>query len=249
MKTMKRLCKGIVLAAILLLAAYALLRWRGLLLFWDEPAPARYEAFGVDVSSYQGDVDWEMLAGQGVDFTFLKASEGSGLTDRCFAANRAGARAAGVLVGPYHFFSYDSPGETQADNFLAAAPPLPGDLPPVVDLEFYGAYLKSPKAAEEVWPILDALLARLEAAWGVKPILYVTDESYRLYVKGRYEDYPLWCSFPLLSPVWRDWDFWQYSHHATLDGYSGPERFIDLDVFRGSRDELEAMRLPGPELR
>ena len=116
----------------------------------------------------------------------------------------------------------------------------------MVDIEFYGDYIEHPKSAEEVRPILDALLARLEAHYGQKPILYVTNESYRLYVAGRYGGYPLWCSFPILSPFWREWTFWQYSHHAVLDGYEGAERYIDLNVFRGGPDELRAMTRPAP---
>lgn len=73
--------------------------------------------FGVDVSTYQGDVDWPALRAQGVDFAFIKATEGSSLQDRQFSANWENAQAAGVRVGAYHFFSYDSPGETQADQF------------------------------------------------------------------------------------------------------------------------------------
>ena len=116
----------------------------------------------MDVSSYQGEVDWPVLAEQGVDFAFIKATEGSLLQDRRFAANWAGAAAAGVRAGAYHFLSYDSPGETQADNFIAAVPVTEGALPPVVDIEFYGEYLDTPPEKERVRDILDPLLERLE---------------------------------------------------------------------------------------
>ena len=74
-------------------------------------------------------------------------------------------------------------------------------------------------------------------------ILYVTERSYRLYVEGRYPDYPLWVSMPVAAPVWRDWTFWQYSHTARLEGYYGSEGRIDLNVFRGSRDQFDAFGL------
>ncbi|MFQ7454090.1 MAG: GH25 family lysozyme [Flavonifractor plautii] len=76
-----------------------------------------------------GEVDWPVLAEQGVDFAFIKATEGSLLQDRRFAANWAGSAAAGVRAGAYHFLSYDSPGETQADNFIAAVPVTEGPCP------------------------------------------------------------------------------------------------------------------------
>ena len=161
-----------------LLAVLGLLRWRGLLLLPKEAAPDQWEVFGVDVSAYQGVVDWPVLAGQGVDFAFIKATEGSTLQDRQFSANWAGAAEAGVRAGAYHFLSYDSPGETQAENFIRVVPVTPGMLPPVVDMEFYGEYLEKPPEREQVRAILDPLLEALEAHYGGKPILYVTYRSF-----------------------------------------------------------------------
>lgn len=227
---------GILLAAAA--AAFGLLRWRGWLLFPNEADPAHWEVWGVDVSSYQGTVDWMELRRQGVEFAFIKATEGSGMVDRCFAENWENAQAAGVPVGAYHFFSYDSPGETQAENFIAQVPVRAGALPPVVDIEFYGDKAQNPPDRETVRKILDPLLERLESHYGQKPILYVTYRTYKLYIQGAYEDYPLWVTRPLLAPLDKDWTFWQYSHSARLPGYRGKEERIDLNVFRGSREEL-----------
>lgn len=239
LRLLGRVLLAVVIAAALVVAAFFFLRWRGLLLFPQEADPRQWPVFGVDVSSYQGDIQWPILAEQGVDFAFIKATEGSGMQDRYFAQNWAGAQGAGIRVGAYHFFSYDSPGESQAENFIAQVPVTEGALPPVVDLEFYGSYLREPKEAGEVVPILDTLLERLEAAYGVKPILYVTYRSYRLYVRDRYDDYPLWVSSPMVAPLVTDWSFWQYSHSAELAGYRGSEGRIDLNVFQGTRAEFE----------
>lgn len=218
---------------------FGLLRWRGWLLFPDETRPDRWKVWGVDVSSYQGDVDWTELRRQGVEFAFIKASEGSGTVDPCFAENWTNAQAAGVMRGAYHFFSYDSPGETQADNFIAQVPLTTGALPPVVDIEFYGDKAQNPPEREEVRKLLVPLLERLETYYGQKPILYVTYRTYRLYIQGEYEDYPLWVTRPLLAPMDKNWTFWQYSHSAHLSGYRGKEKRIDLNVFRGSLKELQ----------
>ena len=233
-----------VLLAVLLLLGFLFLRWRGLLLYSHEADPHQWEVFGVDVSSYQGTVDWHTLAGQGVDFAFIKATEGSLLQDKQFAANWAGALEAGVRPGAYHFLSYDSPGETQADNFIDLVPVTQGALPPVVDIEFYGPYLDTPPEKEQVQAILDPLLERLEAHYGVKPILYVTYRSYYSYLTdAKYAGYPIWCSSPTVFPLLPRWDFWQYSHSARLEGYQGAQPLIDLNVFRGSREEFEAFGL------
>jgi len=233
-----RLCLLLILAGALF---FCLFRLRGLVLFPQEAAPEPWEVFGVDVSSYQGEVDWPVLARQGVDFAFIKATEGSGSTDRFFARNWTNAQAAGVMVGAYHFFSYDSPGETQADNFIAQVPVTAGALPPVVDIEFYGDKLQNLPERSDVKAILDPLLARLEAYYGQKPILYVTYRSYDLYIKGEYKDYPLWVTRPLVAPLDKNWTFWQYSHSAKLEGYRGSEERIDLNVFRGTWEELAAL--------
>ena len=238
-----RLLLLVLALAFLAVALFHFLRWRGYILLPQEAAPRQWEVFGVDVSVYQGEVDWAVLAGQGVDFAFIKATEGSSLQDVRFAENWANAQAAGVRVGAYHFFSYDSPGETQADNFIDAVPVTPGALPPVVDIEFYGDNLEHPPEKEHVHSILDPLLARLEEHYVVKPILYVTYRSYDLYLREGYEDYPLWCSSPMVAPFGRDWSFWQYSHSALLDGYYGTERRIDLNVFRGSEEEFRRFGL------
>ena len=233
-----------VLLAVLLLLGFLFLRWRGLLLYSHEADPHQWEVFGVDVSSYQGTVDWHTLAGQGVDFAFIKATEGSLLQDKQFAANWAGALEAGVRPGAYHFLSYDSPGETQADNFIDLVPVTQGALPPVVDIEFYGPYLDTPPEKEQVQAILDPLLERLEEHYGVKPILYVTYRSYYSYLTdAKYAGYPIWCSSPTVFPLLPRWDFWQYSHSAKLEGYHDAQPLIDLNVFRGSREEFEAFGL------
>ena len=239
----KVLLIAVILAAVLLLTL-VLLRWRGLLLLSHESDPDQWEVFGVDVSSYQGVVDWEILADQGVDFAFIKATEGSSLQDRQFSANWAGAQAAGVRTGAYHFLSYDSPGETQAENFISMVPLTDGALPPVVDIEFYGQYLENPPDREQVRSILNPLLERLEEYYGVKPILYVTYRSYYRYLAGGgYGDYPIWCSSPVVFPLVPGWDFWQYSHTARLEGYYGSQERIDLNIFRGSKEQFQQFGL------
>ena len=250
---LRKLCRLVLrlfLLALLLCAlgvgAVALLRWQGHLLRADESNPEEWDVFGVDVSTYQGKVDWTALSNQGVSFAFIKATEGSSLQDVRFAENWEGALAAGVRPGAYHFFSYDSPGEQQAENFIRTVPVTEGALPPVVDVEFYGDYLEQPAPRETARAILDPLLERLEDYYGVKPILYCTYRAYRLYLSGgAYADYPLWISSPRVAPLLHDWTFWQYSHTARLEGYDGHQDKIDLNVFRGTREEFETFGLPG----
>lgn len=248
---MKKKWKWLIALAALALAAgcFCALVYTGALRF-NNPSREAYPVRGVDVSAWQGAVDWPVLAGQGIDFAFLKATEGSGFVDERFAANWAGARSAGLRTGAYHFFSYDSPGERQAENFIANVPREPDALPPAVDVEFYGGYERSPAPKERVKPSLDALLSALEAHYGAKPILYATGRAYSLYLRGEYSEYPIWIRDVYFSPRLpdgRDWTFWQYSDKGKLDGYEGPEAHIDLNVFCGARADFASFGAPRTE--
>lgn len=201
----------------------------------------RYAVRGIDISSYQGEVNWPVLASQNIDFAFIKATEGSSFVDPCFEYNFAEAQKCGLSVGAYHFFSFDSGGDTQAENFINTVKPFTGMLPPVIDLEFYGDKEKDPPLRDAVTKELSALLTALEAHYGLKPIIYATGRSYDCYLSGDYADYDIWIRNVITSPRLSDgrqWTFWQYANRGRLDGYAGKEKYIDLNVFGGSRDEF-----------
>lgn len=220
----------------------------------NDPDREQYPVFGVDVSRYQGNIQWEVLAQQDVTFAFIKATEGSSYQDPCFAYNWEESQNSGVYVGAYHFFSFESEGTTQAQNFIDTVGELEGNLPPVVDLEFYGEYTEQPLSKQETRKILDDLLHALEEYYGVKPIIYTTTRAYCQYLLGGdYGDYPLWMRNTYLNPFFVDWEFWQYSDQGLLNGYDGKqadhtEAYIDFNVYHGSPEEfLEEFSLPPKE--
>ncbi len=218
-----------------------LLFYKGVII-WNSPSEKHYPVRGVDVSSYQGEIDWQVLSGQNIRFAFIKATEGSTYTDRCFNANFEGAIAAGLRVGAYHFFSYDSSGSEQAAHFIDTVPIAERMLPPVVDVEFYGTYSDAPAAADHVLPELTVLLDTLEAHYGMKPLLYATGKAYNLYIAEHFPENGIWIRDILKKPSLsdgREWIFWQYTDREKLDGYNGKEQFIDMNVFYGSMDEFE----------
>lgn len=236
----RRLCLA---AAAVLLGAAVFLLWYFGLLVPNAPSRRRYPVRGVDVSAYQGEIDWEVLAGQGIRFAFIKATEGSSFTDERFAENYPAARAAGLAAGGYHFFSYDSPAETQADHFIATVPRDEDALPPVIDIEFYGDYFRTPADAETVRAELAVLIARLTGHYGRPPVLYATRRAYGLYLAGGFEGCPVWIREVYFAPSLPDGRapaFWQYSDRCRLPGYAGEEARIDLDVFCGSEQEFLA---------
>ncbi len=135
----------------------------------------------VDVSSYQADIDMNELKKQNIRFIYIKATEGSGSQDARFTENWENAKEAGLLSGAYHFFSYDSPGKTQAENYIS---------------------------------------------------------TYEKYLKGEFDEYKKWISslYTPLSCNYKDeWYIWQYLNRGELRGYTGGEKYIDLNIL--SRDK------------
>ena len=199
---------------------------------------------GADVSSYQGDIEWDVLS-KNMDFVFIKATEGSKYTDEYFADNFSGAANCGLIHGAYHFFSFESSGEAQAANFINAIDSTEmtdGMLPPVIDVELYGEYTTSPESAEKVIPEIRAMSAAIEEHYGVRPIIYCTGTAYSLYHEG-FDGCLLWERNVYFKPFHKDWTFWQYSDSEIMDGYSGEEKHIDMNVFKGSASQLEDLKV------
>ena len=103
-------------------------------------AALKYEIRGVDVSAYQGEIDWEVLSKENIDFAFIKATEGSTHVDEYFEKNFENAKKTALKIGAYHFFSFESAGETQAQNFIKN---VGEEMPlPAIDVEYYGKFNK-----------------------------------------------------------------------------------------------------------
>lgn len=205
---------------------------------------AGYEMHGVDVSHYQGTIDWDRLAEQDLDFAFIKATEGSRHLDECFYDNWKAAENTNLYVGAYHFFSFDSDGEKQAELFINTVGSLEGKLAPVIDVEFYDDKAGVPPKKEEVAAQLGEMLSVLEEHYQIKPIIYTTYAIYSKYIKGEFEEYPLWIRnvyYPPIGTLGDAWSFWQYTDTAVLEGYVGDEKYIDRNVFRGTEEELKML--------
>ena len=230
---------AVILAVLLCGVILNSLVWRGYFIL-NSMNVTKYSVRGIDVSHYQGDIDWDTLAESDIAFAFIKATEGSSYVDDKFAYNYENAMGTDLAVGAYHFFSFDSAGKTQAENFINTVPAHDGMLPPVIDFEFYGNKQDNPPEKEGVLRELCDMIAALEAHYGLKPIIYVTEDTYEAYLVGEFADYDIWIrnvkTKPSLSDG-RSWTFWQYTNRERLEGYSGEEEFIDMNVFAGSEDD------------
>lgn len=200
-----------------------------------------YEMQGIDVSHYQGVIDWKEIEAQQIDFAYIKATEGTFSVDENFEENWREARETSMYVGAYHFFSFDSDGKSQGEHYIQTVGDLQGCLYPVIDVEYYGDKEKNPPSMKEVKKQLEVMLEMLEREYGKKPVIYTTYKVYHKYIGEYFNDYPLWIRnvyYPPLFGGQGEWVFWQYSDTDSMSGYLGEEKSIDRDVFRGSEKEL-----------
>lgn len=196
-----------------------------------------HEVSGIDVSRYQGAVDFEAVKAAGIDFVAVRATDGITYQDPDFARNFGDARAAGLVVGAYHFYESEDDPADQLQNFTFVVKLEPGDLPPIIDIE---------RLHEKDDAGLDRNLRRfikgLEVHYGVRPIIYTGLRFSNRHLTG-FGDYALWLaeyeeSEPVLPEGWTDWTFWQWSQAWDAAGVNGK---VDADRFNGDRTRFDTL--------
>ncbi|MFA5965387.1 MAG: GH25 family lysozyme [Sphingomonas sp.] len=194
------------------------------------PSTILYPRQGIDVSHYQGRIRWSLLPNAGVDFAYIKATEGGDYRDPTFADNWAGAKAVGIERGAYHFFNRCRPGAEQAANFIHVVPRERGALPPAIDLEFLGN-CDDPVSVAAFQHELDVFIRLVELRYRQPVILYLTDEFDRSYQVSKRFDRPLWLRNIMREPRFgaRAWTLWQASSFRRLPGIAGR---VDWNVQR-----------------
>jgi lysozyme len=197
--------------------------------------PQHHPVHGVDVSRWQGEIDWETLRQQGANFAYIKATDGGDHLDPMFRKNWDGAHRAGLKRGAYHFFYWCRTAAEQADWFIRNVPKVKGALPPVLDVEFnHLSNCKRRWSREDVLEKMQVFMDRLERHYGQRPIIYTAPDFYAAYLKGAFPNHPFWlrsvAAHPSKRYPGRDWVFWQYSGSGLSQGVGGK---IDLNVFHG----------------
>lgn len=186
---------------------------------------------GIDVSYYQGTIQWPRVHKAGIRFAFIRVSDGLTVRDSMFTQNWAGAKRARILRGVYQHFRPDEGAVAQADLVIAAVAHEPGELPPVLDVEVTGG--KSPAHVERQ---VRAWVERIRAKLHVEPIIYTSPEFWKDAVGGAdLSRQPLWVAHytsecPRVPAPWVRWTFWQHSETGQVPGIQGP---VDLDVMAG----------------
>ena len=211
----------------------------------DVTYPMGYDIHGIDISHYQGDIDWATLRNEGtidscpIRFVMIKATEGADKVDEKFGRNFRLAREHGFMRGAYHFFSTQSTAADQARYFISNVRLEHGDLPPVLDVE------KKPKGQSREAFRSDVLtwLRTVERHYGVKPILYTYYKFKLEYLDDSlFNQYPYWIAHYYVDSVeYRGpWKFWQHTDAGRLPGIQGD---VDFNVYNGSYYDLQQMTI------
>lgn len=188
--------------------------------------------FGLDVSEYQGKIEWNKLGKIedtfALSFVFIRATAGKDKIDSEFKRNWNGAKKNDIIRGAYHYYRPNENSILQANNFIKTVHLNKGDFPPVLDIE------KLPKSQS-----LDSLkvglrrwLTKIEKHYKIKPIIYSGESYYNDFLKREFSDYPFWIAN---YNIWKkkpekEWLLWQFTEKAKVEGVEG---MIDLNVFNG----------------
>jgi lysozyme len=206
--------------------------------------PQNYQIHGIDVSRYQDHIIWDAVKGMEVQnvklgFTFIKATEGVNDVDPYFGRNWKKTKEAGLVRGAYHYFLPNKDPKQQVNNFIKNVKLEPGDLPPVLDIEDTKGVNKA-----KLQKVVKQWLDLMEASYHVKPIIYTFLNFYDDYLKGAFDNYPLWIAHydqPEQPRIERDWTFWQHSDSGRVNGIGSR---VDFDVFNGDSTAFRALLLP-----
>lgn len=214
--------------------------WRAI--YGDPRYPEGYEIQGIDISHYQGDINWKKLRGATISkcpvrFVIIKATEGATHIDKNFQENFYQAREHGFIRGAYHFWSVNTSARKQAQFFLDQVPLEKGDLPPVLDVE----HKAKDMSAEDFQVEVLTWLHMVENKYHVKPIIYTYYKFKEQYLNDeRFNDYPYWIAHYYVDKVEYkgEWKFWQHTDNGHLPGISAK---VDFDIYNGSFYDLQRL--------
>ena len=192
---------------------------------------------GIDISKWQGNVDWASVRAAGTQFAFIKATEGGDHVDERFRTNWDGAAAAGIPRGAYHFVFWCRSAREQMNWFKKNVPNDPTALPPVLDVEWNGHSQTCPRKLpkEQALAMVREMLQEMERYTGKRPIIYTDITFHKDVLEGELLDYPHWLRSTAAEPeqrfVNRRWMLWQFTSTGRVPGVRGD---VDRNAFYGT---------------
>lgn len=194
-----------------------------------------YNVHGIDISKYQGNIDWYQLKNHEVRFAFIKATEGKELQDPNFEKNWRKAYQVGIARGAYHFYRPNVDWKIQARNFISNVELEKGDMPPVLDIELIHRNNQLYLLSE-----IKKWLEVVERHYGIRPIVYTYENYYNRFLLDEFRHYNLWIAkYSNSSPCLEDgarWEFWQYSESGQLNGI---DHKVDMNCFYGTEAQFK----------
>ncbi|MCU4182373.1 glycoside hydrolase family 25 protein [Bosea sp. BH3] len=199
---------------------------------------------GIDVSRWQGEIDWQRVKEAGTRFAFIKATEGGDHIDPSFRRNWAEAKRHGIPRSAYHFVWWCRSAKEQVRWFKKHIPRDPDALPPVLDVEWQNDSQCTRKISrEDALEKIAVMLKGLREHTGKKPIIYTDINFHEDVLEGAFNDHPYWLrstAAPLAKRYARDrWEFWQFTTTGRVPGITGD---VDRNAFFGSEREFDAWR-------
>jgi len=204
-------------------------------------AAHKYPIHGIDISRWQGEIDWSAVKAAGTRFVYMKATEGGDHVDPTFRRNWEGARRAGIARGAYHFVFWCRPAHEQAVWFKQQIPNDPDALPPVLDVEWNGHSRTCPQKIDRelAREKIALMLTELEQLTGKKPVIYTDITFHREVLEGQFNNYPYWIRSTAALPETRynnrPWAFWQFTTTGRVPGIRGD---VDRNAFFGSESQF-----------
>jgi len=202
--------------------------------------PDRYPVHGIDISKWQGEIDWNEVRKAGVAFAFMKATEGGDHTDSRYESYWRGARSAGIAHAPYHFYYFCRPAREQAAWFIANVSRESVQMPPVLDVEWNHASKNctSRPDPETVRTEMKIWMDIVGAHYGKRPIIYTPVDFHRENLDGHFKGYQFWLRSVAAHPqdIYPDhpWTLWQYTGTGIMPGIKGN---TDINAFAGTKTQ------------
>lgn len=204
---------------------------------WGGKAPQNYAVHGIDVARYQKGIDWDMARANGVNFVFIKATEGGDRVDEMFHNHWKNAGRAGVRRGAYHFFYHCRPAAEQARWFIKHVPKTRGMLPPVLDMEWtpFSPTCTIRRDGATIREEARIFIEMLTRHYGQKPVLYTSIDFFEDNQMWKVSGTDFWLRAVAKHPQdlydGHHWMFWQYTSTGLIPGIPGK---VDINVFAGS---------------
>lgn len=194
--------------------------------------------FGIDVSQYQGNIDWEKLEAIEeqfeIKFVVVRATAGSKKVDRNFKKNWRNLSSTVYIQGAYHYYRPDENSTDQANNFIKNVKLRKGHLPPILDIE------KMPKgqSMNKLKEGLQNWLTIVEKQYGVKPLIYTGEKYFENFLQEDFPNYKFWIANynPWKEKIEDNYLMWQFSEKAQLHGIN---ELVDVNVFNGNVEDLK----------